>query len=183
MPDTSLTPAPDAINCPACMAHVFQSEPICKNCNYPLQGTPEEQQQFLNEREIFQIDFDTHEKQISQAGKTLYWIAGLMFLGDLLMLGVSRHYDKVGLTLGFSAIVSGIFVGLAYWSRTKPTAALIIGLSIFVLIQLLAAIGDPVSIVKGVIVKIIIIGYLIKGIKSSIEADKMMREQNFTSYR
>ncbi|MFD1257786.1 hypothetical protein ACFQ3S_13340 [Mucilaginibacter terrae] len=183
MPDTFLTPAPDAINCPSCMAHIFQSEPACQNCNYPLQGTPDEQQQFLNEREISQIDFDTHEKQISQAGKTLYWIAGLMFLGDLLMLGVSRHYDKVSLTLGFSAIVSGIFVGLGYWSRTKPTAALITGLCIFILIQLLAAIGDPVSIVKGIFLKIIIIGYLIKGIKSSVEADKMIKEHNFTSYR
>jgi len=183
MSSPSFTPAPDA-NCPSCVAQVFQSEAVCKNCNYPLQGTPDEQQQFLNEREIALIDFDAHEKQISQAGKTLYWIAGLNLVSVLMLLGVVNHYNnKLGLLLGFEVAMSVVFVGLGYWSRSKPTTALITGLCLYSLIQLLAAIGDPASLVKGIIFKIFIIIYLIRGIKSSIEADKMIKEHSFISYK
>src|SRR4051812_21946335 len=107
MPDISINPAPDAINCPACMAHVFESEPVCTNCNYPLQGTADEQQQFLNQREISQIDFDTHEKQITEAGKNLYWIAGLTFVGELISLGMNKNHADASTALGFGAIISG----------------------------------------------------------------------------
>jgi len=183
MQHTSLTPAPDAINCPACTAHVFESEPACANCNYPLQGTANEQQQFLNNREISQIDFDTHEKQIAEAGKTLYWIAGLTFVGELISLGINKNDVDAGLALGIGAIMSGVFICLGYWSRTKPTTAIITGLCVYVLMHLLAAIYNPATIVQGIILKIFMIGYLIKGIKSSLEADKMIKEHNFTSYR
>jgi hypothetical protein len=183
MQDSSLTPAPDAINCPACMVHVFQSEPLCKNCAYPLQGTTDEQQQFFNERQIKQIDFDTHEMQIEKAGKTLYWIAGITFFGEIIALGMNKNQVNPGLAIGIGAFTSSVFIVLGYWSRTKPTAAIITGLCVFIAMHLLAAIGDPTTIVKGVVFKIFMIIYLIRGVKSSLEADKMIKEHNFTSYR
>ena len=183
MPDTSLTPAPDAINCPSCMAHIFQSEPTCKNCKYPLQGTPDDQQQFLSNREISQIDFETHEKQIAESGKRLYWIAGLTFVGELISLGTNKDHTDASLYLGIGVAVSAIFVVLGFWSRTKPTPALITGLCFFVLVHTLAAIGEPSTIIKGLVFKIFMVVYLVKGIISSIEADKMIKEHNFTSYR
>jgi hypothetical protein len=165
------------------MAHVFQSEPVCKNCNYPLQGTTDEQQRFLNEREISQIEFETHEKQIRSAGRELYWIAAITFLGNLFYWGMNRGQIDVRVAVGFGSILGGIFVCLGYWSRTKPTVALITGLCVFVLMHLLITISDPALMIKGIFFKIFMVIYLVKGIKSSIEADRMIKEHNFTSYR
>jgi len=40
----------------------------------------------------------------------------------------------------------------------------------------LNAIIDPVTIIKGLIMKIIIVGFLIKGLKAALEIEKMKKE-------
>lgn len=166
--------------CNACYAPVLnEGQTFCTDCGYPLQGTADEQQQFINNREISQIDFESHQKQVKEAGKTLFWIAGLTFLGELLSLAVNRDSTTVTFALTAGGIMAAIFIGLGLWSRKKPTAALITGLCLYLLLHILAAIGNPITIVQGLIVKIVIVGYLIKGIKSSLEADKLVQEHNF----
>jgi hypothetical protein len=177
--EDQLQPVANA-TCIACHIPVLNSnQTFCTNCGFPLQGTAEEQQQFLNNREISQIDFEAHRKQIAEAGKTLFWIAGLTFLGELLSLAVNRDSTSVTFALTVGGIMAAIFIGLGLWSRKKPTAALITGLCLYLLLHILAAIGNPITIVQGLIVKIVIIAYLIKGIKSSLEADKLVQEHNF----
>ena len=77
-----------------------------------------------------------------------------------------------------NAILVAAFVGLGFWARTKPVGALISGLSLYLIIHLLNAIVEPMSILSGIIAKVLIIGYLIKGIRSVLEADKIKKELN-----
>ena len=181
MQETPLNLSIENLSCKSCFTTVTTEEAFCNNCGYPLHGTEDAQQEFLNKREISQIDFEAHEKQIKDAGKTLFWIAGLTFLGELISLAVNKDNANPGIVLGVGAFMAVIFIGLGFWSRKKPTAAIITGLCVYLFIHLLAAIGDPLTLVQGVIVKIVIIGYLIKGIKSSLEADKLIKENNFTT--
>jgi hypothetical protein len=41
-------------------------------------------------------------------------------------------------------------------------------------------IDDPVNIVKGIILKVIVIIYLVKGLQSAIEAEKIKKEHNLS---
>jgi ABC-type enterobactin transport system permease subunit len=60
----------------------------------------------------------------------------------------------------------------------KPVAAIISGMVSFVLVQLLAVFEDPTNVYKGIIIKIIIIGYLVKGLQSAFEAEKIRKQHN-----
>jgi hypothetical protein len=75
-------------------------------------------------------------------------------------------------------ILAVLFLILGAYSAKKPLACLISGLSLYVIVQILLAIDDPVNIVKGIIFKIAIIGYLIKGIKSAIDIEKIKKDNH-----
>ena len=77
-------------------------------------------------------------------------------------------------------ILAAIYVVLGEYSKKKPLACLICGLALYAIVFLLNAIADPVTIAKGIIVKILIVGYLIHGIKATMEAEKLKKEYNLS---
>lgn len=62
-----------------------------------------------------------------------------------------------------------IMLGLSFWAKKSPLGALIVATSIYVAIIVLNAAVDPSTLAQGLIMKIFIIGMLLKGIKSSLE--------------
>ena len=63
--------------------------------------------------------------------------------------------------------VAVIFFGLAAWTNKKPLLAMGIGLGVYVLTIALIAMADPSTLVKGILWKVLIIFYLIYGIKNA----------------
>jgi len=47
-----------------------------------------------------------------------------------------------------------------------------------VIVQVLIFINDPEVIDTGIIIKIVIIGFLVKGIKSAVEVERIKNENN-----
>ena len=83
----------------------------------------------------------------------------------------------MGLTLPI-LILAILFLCLGGYSRKKPLACIICGLSLYVIVQILFLIADPLSLLRGIIFKIVIIGYLIKGIQSALELENFKKENN-----
>ncbi len=77
-----------------------------------------------------------------------------------------------------NVVLAVIFAGLGFWCRTKPLAAIISGSALYALIVILNAIVNPLTILGGIIFKIFIIIYFIRGIKSAIEAEKLKKDLN-----
>jgi hypothetical protein len=67
---------------------------------------------------------------------------------------------------------------LGIWSKKKPLAAIVTGFIIYMLILILDALVDPKTILQGLILKIIVIGAFVTGIKGAIEAEKIRKEHN-----
>lgn len=67
-------------------------------------------------------------------------------------------------------ILSGLMIFLAWWSRRRALAAILIATAVYVVMQVLNAIADPLTLVQGIIWKIIIIGALVKGIQGALSA-------------
>jgi ribosomal protein L37E len=180
MQEAITSAAPETLTCRSCSTTVFNHEAFCNTCGYPLQGTEDEQQSFMVNRVGQQIDLEEHDKQVKSASTTLFVLAGLTVLSGAFELFTNDNPSNATAIGIFYCIVVALFIGLGLWSRKKPTAAIISGLCLYIVMLLLAAIADPVNIVRGVIMKIVIIGYLIKGIKSSMEADRMIKEHNLS---
>jgi putative Ca2+/H+ antiporter (TMEM165/GDT1 family) len=65
-------------------------------------------------------------------------------------------------------VLATIMAALAWWGRRAPLAAVLIATATYAVVIVTNAIADPTTIGQGVIVKIIIIAFLVKGIKAAL---------------
>ncbi|MFW0715481.1 hypothetical protein [Pedobacter sp. N23S346] len=165
-------------NCNCCYKTFSHADIFCNSCGYPLQGTEQEQKTFIAIRNNQEIDLAELDRQVKSARNSLYWIGGVIGLWTLIGFFTSENADDAFSLLIINIILVGGFCALGVWSKTKPAAALISGLSLYIIIQVLNAIVSPMTIFSGIIFKIIIIGYLIKGIKAVLESEKIKKDLN-----
>jgi len=110
--------------------------------------------------------------------KALFIAGGLMLVSDIIGLAQfssgatsAQLWIAVGVTLFFVSI----FVLLGLWATKQPFTALVLGLAVFLGIQVLAAAANPASIFQGLLVKAIIIISLAFWIKQARHLQKMRR--------
>ncbi|SDD20701.1 hypothetical protein [Pedobacter soli] len=163
--------------CNSCYKPFTLTDTFCNNCGFPLQGTKEEKDSHIANRTIKEVDLIELQRSVDSACNSLYWIAGFIGLSTIFIFFTAAAEDQFALLI-MNVILVGAFLGFGVLSRSKPTTAMISGLSLYVIIQILNLIADPATIFKGIIFKVGIIIYLIKGIKSVMEADKIKKELN-----
>ncbi len=69
--------------------------------------------------------------------------------------------------------IAALFWGLAIWARRNPLPAAIVGLVTFITLHAIEAVADPTSIIRGIIMKVLVIGMLVSAIKAGIEFRKL----------
>ena len=162
--------------CSSCNTLTLNNEAYCQNCGFPLLGSEKEQQDFLLTREIAQIDLDGYQQKIIKARNWFYYLAGLFTVFGIFVFFKNKDSEEV-LALAIPQFILGIvFLVLGSYSIKKPLACIVSGLSLYIIVQILIAIQSPISIASGIILKIIIIGVLIRGVKSAIEIEKIRKE-------
>nr|WP_199156234.1 hypothetical protein [Pedobacter sp. ASV2] len=164
--------------CNCCFKPYNETDSFCFNCGYPFHGTEQDQKNFISLRAVKEIELQESGGKIDSARNSLYWIGGLIAFWTVIAYFMNADAEDALAILITNIILVGAFIGLAVWSKTKPAAALISGLSLYLLVQILNAVVNPMSIFSEIIFKIIIIGYLIKGIKAVLEVDKLKKELN-----
>lgn len=122
-----------------------------------------------DEREVRLQKLST-EKEEFETKKTLNkGRYALIVIGALyILMGFLEGFLMAGNQLLFGIInwfIAAIFIGFGVWSIYKPYVALISGLIFYLSLILLFAIVDPITIIKGIVLKIIVISYLIYSIK------------------
>lgn len=157
------TIVPKKPTCQCCKYEVSESDSFCNNCGFPLNGTDEEKGKFIGQYLTQKNTKAEIENQVKSARTTLFVVAGLMVLSGLFSLATDKEGDG-GFILIASLVIAAIFCGLAFWSNKNPFGALLTGLIMYISLILLSIIEDPIELVRGVIVKVIIISYMIKGV-------------------
>ncbi len=98
-------------------------------------------------------------------------------MGEMLTVAELRQtverepYLVLGLNLLLAVIMAGLFV----WSRRSPFPAVIAALAVFVVVHVANAVVDPITIVKGIIIKVIAIIALVKGVKAGFAVRALER--------
>ena len=114
---------------------------------------------------VKRLELQGYETGIKKARNTLFFTAALFFISELI-LGAVADAEFTPLFFAIIIIQSGIFVALAFWTKRKPYAAILIGLIYFLLLWGLSIVlYGAEAAYKGIIVKIIIITFLVKAIK------------------
>lgn len=109
-------------------------------------------------------------------GRYALFVVGALYLG----IGFFEGFFMAGHDIMFAVIdwvIAGLFIGLGIWSYRKASTALIIGLGLYVLLMVLFLIADPISIVRGIIWKVVIIGYLIYAIRTALDEEKIQHKR------
>ncbi len=155
---------PKKLTCSHCKNLIESSEAIfCNHCGFPENGTKEQKGKFYGQLAIKKNRNIDAKDKIKSARNTLFILAGIVAIFGL--LAYSTHQDI--LILGINFLLSLIYLTLAFWSEKKPMMALLIGLLLYITTIAITAIFEPTTLIKGVIWKILIVGYLGKGIYSA----------------
>jgi hypothetical protein len=135
--------------------------------------------------EIVTIQKEGYELVVKKARNALFWAAGLMLFWEI--IGMLRNDGFEPITFSIALALSGIFVGLALWTKKKPFTAIILGLVVFVAHWVLAivsygvvfgAAGVGKAIIGGIVVRIIILINLIRPLKDAKELQEMMEQKS-----
>ncbi|CAL2103132.1 conserved membrane protein of unknown function [Tenacibaculum sp. 190130A14a] len=154
--------------CSFCKKEIEKEVIFCSHCGHPENGTEKQRAQFFAKRAMQKNkNIDAGEK-IKSARNTLFVLCGLIILFGLF----SYSSNSSLLELGLNFFVGFIYLVLAFWSEKKPFIALLIGLFLYITLVGVSAIIDPLTLIRGVIWKVVIISYLGKGLYSAYEMKK-----------
>jgi len=165
-------------HCPVCNTAATENDVFCGTCGYPLKGTEQEQKDFMLKRDIAGIDMEHFSKQLKNAANSLYYLAGVFVVSGLIVYLIKKDDPDSFALLLENLILAFVFLALGGFARKKPLACIVSGLCLYVIVILLNAFVNPGTLFYGIIVKIAIIGYMIKGIKSAIEIEKIKKEHH-----
>lgn len=130
----------------------------------------EDQKEVRNEKLKTTIRQDATNKTVNKGRYALFVVGGLYILVGFLEAFVIPYHEIL-----FGIIDWGIaaaFIGLAIWSYRNASTALICGLALYVLLMICFAILDPTTLIRGIIWKVLIIGYLIYAISTALSEEK-----------
>jgi hypothetical protein len=160
------------VSCEHCQAENAADKKFCTQCRYPIGGPDEEKDAFYSNISKNKKLLKSTAEQIQSAKNIIYWLSGLSMLTGLI---VFFSQDDAA-TLVAYGLICILYLGLAAWCSSNPFGAILTAFIVYLTLQLLYLIIDPITIVSGVIWKIIFIGAFIKGIRSATEARNYMRE-------
>jgi len=120
------------------------------------------------------FSLEGYDKHVKNARNMLFVIGALQLL-PLLFLGPLPVQHRL-LIAAVSIIVSLIFFVLALWTKQRPYAALLAASIVYVALIAINGFLDPTTLLKGAVVKAIIIVLFILGIRNAREAQRMKEE-------
>ena len=65
-------------------------------------------------------------------------------------------------------VLAAAMAGLSIWGKKSPLPAVVVATAIYLVVMVVSAVLDPKSIGQGVIMKVLIIGMLVRGIKAAL---------------
>ncbi|HEY8512802.1 MAG TPA: hypothetical protein VIL31_12670 [Cyclobacteriaceae bacterium] len=115
---------------------------------------------------------DDARQKIKSARIVILVLAGLFFAFGLFVGFTMDDFPSMVV----SVVLCFIYLLLAAWCNQNPFGALLTAFIIYLTLILINTLVDPATLFHGIIIKIVIIGWLIKGIRSAHEAKGYLKE-------
>ena len=194
------------VNCPHCGEMNVDAGQFCASCGKALPSVDAAGPQVVTGNMVAQTDAGrtVQVEQLAAQAKKAFGV--LLFVGIAnIVLGVGFHFLLKGLSreaarqhnqaaaqqlaqasgviLVTLLILGVIYVFLAIWSRSDPLPAAIIGLVIYVSLQIVGIVQNPVMYANpiAIIIPIVIIIALVKAIQAGVK-HKQLKEQMTVGY-
>lgn len=169
---------PVQLHCGACSAKINEEDFFCQHCGFPIKAPAEERDAFINNRNYQALELSEMQRKIKNASTSIFVIAGFTAVMSVILYFTMPEDQNPFAMMLVNLVVAGIFTGLGFWCKQQPVAAIISALSLYIILWVVSVIENPLNIFSGIIIKILIIGYLIKGLNSAFEAQKIKKAHN-----
>ncbi|RDK84857.1 hypothetical protein [Marinirhabdus gelatinilytica] len=162
----------ETLTCPACKIKVYENPDFCDNCKYPFIGSEKEKSihigKFISKKGVVQDSSNA----LGNVQKILFFLGGLNILTVIIMYSsTNSHWLDLALN-GFLALV---FIFCAIFLKKAPLLFTILPLATLLGVYTLNAVIDPMSLVNGIIIKVLIVGSLIYSMYLSLKARKFQK--------
>jgi|SRR5690606_11986290 len=158
------------IACSACDHQNPDGSSFCEGCGTELRDLRKAAQLADEVEAEFRLD------QVKKA-RTAFLVVGALQVVGGLIAGAVAPVGQGTFVLVAELVVAAVFFGLAWWCSRQPFAAAIVGLFVFAGLHLTAAVLDPSSIYKGIIIKVIVIVVLVRAVKAGFAYREFVRSR------
>ncbi len=170
--------------CPHCQVGVTEQALFCDQCGKAVRVEPgfprfvDSTREFATSAAGQALQAAELLKQAKAAFGALLAVAVLLGMGALLFWAVGQSgtvpaTDDLRATVLITGTLAALFFGLAFWARKQPFPAAVTGLTIFVTLQLVAAVMNPATIAPWLVFKVIIILVLVRAVKAGAQHRKL----------
>ena len=148
-------PSPFTVTCGPCQHANVSDMRFCEKCGSPLHD------------DVFDV---LHAPALREARTWMGRVAVLYVIGGLLFGAIAFSNDPatgVGIVI-INLMLAATQGGLWWWSKRAVFPAAVVSLALYVTVVLLDAVMDPMSLVRGWLIKILFIGALWKAIQAGL---------------
>ena len=173
--------------CPKCSAPIMEGQAFCESCGEQLKAGVERREAVP--RAGGEIT-DQHRKHIRSARFAIMVVAIITIIVSIVMwYMLQRDIDKASgnplmlinekivafqkVAIASTFFVGLLFIGLFFWAKKNPFGASLTALIIYATSILVQAGMEPETLVKGIIIKIIIILALVRGVQAGLAYKKL----------
>lgn len=160
------------LKCENCATALAADSKFCPGCSYPVGGSEEQKMQFririVRNKELIKAS----KEKIQTAKIIMYVLSGLTLLQGVYQGFAEDNFN--GMVVNW--LVAFIYLIMVAWADKNPFAATLSVFILFITVHLVNAFFFPATLFSGIILKIIVIGGLIKGISSAKQAQDSLNE-------
>lgn len=128
----------------------------------------------ISEANRIRRDINESTKSIRSGRIAIIMLIVFLAIGTVIEVAEAPEllmYSAVGF-----GIIAGLYLLAFFLSKKKPIAGFVLTLVLFILFNILIAIGDPILVVKGWWVKLAVLYFLIKGIQQAHQLPQKIEE-------
>lgn len=159
--------------CPCCKIAILESTLICSNCQFPFNGTEKEKSihigRFISSKGVLTDSDDS----ISKSQKILSVITALNTI--FLIIGITKGNYMI-LDIILNGFITLIFLLCAIFIKKMPLVLTCIPLFLVISINILNYFIDPISILSGIAMKLVIIISLGYSVYLIVQAKKFQKQ-------
>lgn len=151
-----------SIQCSTCEAEIRLGDRHCKSCGREI--TRDEIDALHRRWEASDPEAARRSDAAAHGRAALLIVAGLAFI-EALVYGVIGESVRI---FSFCMVISASMVALFFWGRRQSLAAMVVGLSVYLLVQGLAATFSVRTLTEGLLIKSLVVIVLIGGIGADL---------------
>ncbi|MBN1554947.1 MAG: hypothetical protein JXA11_09390 [Phycisphaerae bacterium] len=168
-----------SIICPHCNVENEDASEFCRECGKALPSAAPTGPRVVTGSAIASTSLgqNVQEKELKkkcrQASIALFAAAVLQGITGIALYAFLKNepnvdMQKLQILVGVVVGIGVVFAVLGFWARVNPLPASIVGLVLYVTLHAIDAVADPSALLRGWIIKVIVVVALINAIQAGI---------------